>query len=146
MIQMKQEISNTFGKMFLTLEYDDFHHWLVSAWMGYLTVENVIEGGNACIDALKANNCHYLLNDNRQVVGPWNHAVEWIVHDWTPRAFASGLTHIAHVVADTDSLAAISAAMMQPKVNSSFKMRIFCNQEEAVNWLREAQKNAMVSG
>jgi hypothetical protein len=138
---MKKEISNAFGNVFLTIEYDAVNHWVENTWLGYQTTESIIKGANACIEEIEAHQCAYLLNDNQQVLGPWDHATDWIAEDWTPRAIAAGLTHFAHVVSP-ESLAALSAETMQVKVSGSFNMQTFDNQEEAKAWLKEAQKKA----
>ncbi|MFC5269268.1 hypothetical protein [Adhaeribacter terreus] len=138
---MKKEISNAFGKVFLTIEYQQEKNWVENTWLGYQTTESIMKGANVCIEELKANHCAYLLNDNQQVVGPWDHATDWIAQDWTPRAIAAGLTHFAHVVSP-ESLAAMSAEMMQTKIEGSFNMKAFDNQEEAKAWLMAAQKDA----
>lgn len=135
---MIQEISNVFGKVFLTIEYNAANNWVVNTWLGYQTPESIVKGANACIEVIKKYNCPYLLNDNEQVVGPWDHATDWIAEDWTPRAIAAGLTHFAHI-ASPESLAASSAEMMGQKISGSFNMQTFSNQEDAKAWLSAAQ-------
>ncbi|QKG54294.1 hypothetical protein [Hymenobacter sp. BRD67] len=87
--------------------------------------------------------CPYLLNDNTNLMGPWDHAVAWISEDWTPRAIALGLTHFAHVVS-SESFAALSAEAMYTSIGTSFQMRIFGSRTEARHWLRDAQQAAKV--
>ncbi|GAA4367277.1 hypothetical protein GCM10023185_39020 [Hymenobacter saemangeumensis] len=136
---MKREINNAFGKTFLTIEYDTQHHFVYNNWLGYQTRESIVTGANICIDVLTQHRCPYLLNDNRMVTGPWDHAVDWIANDWTPRAIAIGLTHFAHVVSP-ESFAALSAEMMHSSVGDSFQMRIFGSMPEAKAWLYQAQQ------
>ena len=83
--------------------------------------------------------CAYLLNDNRLVTGPWDHAVDWIAQDWAPRAIADGLTHFAQVVSP-ESFAAVSGELMHARIGTYFQMRTFGRLEEAQQWLREAQQ------
>ena len=85
--------------------------------------------------------CAYLLNDNRQVVGPWDHAVEWLVTNCAPRAIAGGLTHFANVVSP-ESLAANSARSMALGLDGQLQMHLFSDIAEAEQWLREAQRQA----
>jgi hypothetical protein len=107
-------------------------------WIGYQTLPGIIMGADACLIPLKKNACAYLLNDNREVVGPWDHAVEWIIADWAPRAIAQGLTHFANVVSP-ESMAALSAEAMRLGLGGQLQMRMFGNIDEAMAWLREAQ-------
>ena len=138
---MKKEIQNAFGNVFLTIEYNADENRVENTWLGYQTTESIIKGANACLEVIKRYNCPYLLNDNQQVAGPWDHATDWIAQDWTPRAIAAGLTHFAHVVSP-ESLAAMSAETMLVKIGSSFNMKTFDNQQEAKAWLAAAQREA----
>lgn len=138
---MKREISNAFGKIFLTVEYDTARHLVHNNWLGYQTLESVILGANACLEMVERFRCPFLLNDNRLVVGPWNHATDWIANDWSPRAVALGLSHFALVVSQ-ESLAALSAETMAEKVSGSFHMRIFGEFDQAREWLAAARHAA----
>ncbi len=136
---MKIEINNAFGKVFLTVEYDASRHLVHNMWMGYQTLESVMLGANACLEMVERFKCPFILNDNRLVVGPWNHATDWIADDWSPRAVALGLSHFAIVVSQ-DSLAALSAETMAEKVTDSYFVRIFGEFDQARQWLASAKR------
>ena len=138
---MLTEMTNGFGKVYLTTEYDAANQWVYNNWIGYQTYTGIIAGADACLLPLRDNACAYLLNDNRQVIGPWDHAVEWIVTNWANRAAAQGLTHFAHV-ASPDSLAAHSAEAMHLGIGGRLQMRMFGDMAEARAWLRAAQQPA----
>jgi hypothetical protein len=138
---MKKEVTNAFGKVFLTMEYEADNHLTYNNWQGYQTVESIMKGANIGLELLAQTRCPYLLNDNTNISGPWDHAVAWIAQDWTPRAIALGLTHFAHVVSPA-SFAALSAEALATSVGSSFQMRIFGSVPAARQWLREAQQAA----
>ncbi|QHL87258.1 STAS/SEC14 domain-containing protein [Nibribacter ruber] len=134
---MKKELTNALGRVFLTVEYDEKANWVYNNWIGYQSYESIVAGANACAEILQQHNCSFLLNDNRQIIGPWNHAVEWIATDWTPRAIAAGLRYFAHVV-DADSLAKLSSEEMKQTADG-FAMQIFGDIEEATAWLKSHQ-------
>ncbi|MBC6989809.1 STAS/SEC14 domain-containing protein [Hymenobacter sp. BT491] len=136
---MKTEITNAFGKVYLTIEYDQAKHWVYNNWIGYQTHAGIVAGADACLVILSQQHCPYLLNDNTLVVGPWDHAVEWIATDWTPRAIAQGLTHFAHVVSP-ESFAALSAEAMHNSIGEYFQMQIFGSVAAAQEWLQQARK------
>jgi hypothetical protein len=133
------ELTNGFGKVYLTIDYDAANGWVYNNWIGYQTYIGIVAGADACLHPLRENACAYLLNDNRQVVGPWDHAVEWIVTDWATRAIAQGLTHFANIVSP-ESLAALSAESMSLGLNGRLQMRMFSDLAAAQAWLREAQR------
>ncbi|MBC6699293.1 STAS/SEC14 domain-containing protein [Hymenobacter sp. BT190] len=138
---MLSELTNGFGKVYLTIDYDAANHWVCNNWIGYQTYTGVIAGADACLFPIRDNSCPYLLNDNRQVLGPWDHAVEWIATNWAPRAIEAGLTHFAHIVS-SESLAASSAQSMFLGIGGRLHMRMFSDAAEAQQWLREAQQQA----
>ena len=138
---MTQKLTNAFGKVYLTIEFEKPSGWVYSNWMGYQTLPGVVTGADACLAPIEENACAYLLNDNREVVGPWDHAVEWIVTDWAPRAIAVGLTHFANVV-NPESMPALSAEAMHLGLGGRLQMRMFGNIDEARAWLRREQKAA----
>ncbi|GAA4315047.1 STAS/SEC14 domain-containing protein [Nibribacter koreensis] len=134
---MKKELTNSLGRVFLTIEYSEKNNWVYNNWIGYQSYESIVSGANACIKVLNQHHCSFLLNDNRQIIGPWNHAVEWIATDWTPRAIAAGLRYFAHVV-DKDSLAKLSSEEMKQSADG-FEMQIFGDIDEATAWLEAHQ-------
>jgi hypothetical protein len=138
---MPIDLTNGFGKVYLRITYDPANHWVCNDWMGYQTYVGIVAGAEACLGPLTEHACAYLLNDNRQVIGPWDHAVEWIVTNWAPRAIASGLTHFANVVSP-ESLAASSAQSMALGLEGQLQMRSFDQVAEAQQWLHEAQRRA----
>ena len=138
---MATELINGFGKVYLTIEYDPANGWVYNNWLGYQSYIGIVAGADACLHPLRENSCAYLLNDNRQVLGPWDHAVEWIVTNWASRAIAQGLTHFANVVS-SETMAAQSAEAMSIGLGGRLQMRMFGSIQEAQAWLRAAQQAA----
>ncbi|RYF13943.1 MAG: STAS/SEC14 domain-containing protein [Oxalobacteraceae bacterium] len=138
---MPTDLLNGFGTVYLSISYDAANRWVHNDWVGYQTYIGIVAGADACLLTLAENKCAYLLNDNRRVVGPWDHAVEWIVTNWGPRAITGGLTHFANVVS-AESMAASSAQSMALGLEGQLQMHLFSDIEEAKQWLREAQQHA----
>ena len=138
---MPTDLINGFGNVYLSIDYDAANHWVYNEWIGYQTYVGIVAGADACLLPLRDNRCAYLLNDNRRVSGPWDHAVEWIVSNWAPRAIKQGLTHFANVVSP-EALAASSARSMSLGLHGQLQMQLFSNIEEAQAWLHDAQRQA----
>jgi len=136
---MPTELINGFGKVYLTIEFDEANQWVYNNWIGYQTYVGIIAGADACLHPLRQHACAYLLNDNRQVLGPWDHAIEWLVTNWVPRAISQGLTHFAHVIS-SESLAALSAEAMHLGIGGQLQMHMFDDMTTARNWLQLAQQ------
>ncbi|MDF7811605.1 STAS/SEC14 domain-containing protein [Hymenobacter sp. YC55] len=135
---MSSSLLNGFGKVYLTIEYDAANHWVHNQWIGSQTYVGIIAGADACLHHLAEHACPYLLNDNRQVIGGWSHAVQWIASDWAPRAAAQGLTHFAQVVSP-ESLAALSAEAMHTSIGDRLQIRMFSDIEAAQAWLHNVR-------
>jgi hypothetical protein len=136
---MPTDLTNGFGNVYLRIAYDAANRWVYNEWVGYQTYGGIVTGADACLEPLAKQQCAYLLNDNRRVLGPWDHAVEWIVTNWAPRAIAAGLTHFANVVG-AESLAATSAQSMALGLEGQLQMELFSDIEVAKQWLRAAQQ------
>lgn len=138
---MPTDLLNGFGNVYLSIAYDAAGRWVYNEWIGTQTYVGIVAGADACLLPLREHSCAYLLNDNRRVIGPWDHAVDWIVSNWAPRAIAQGLTHFANVVSP-EALAASSAHSMLLGLHGQLSMRMFGDIEEAKAWLHEAQQHA----
>jgi hypothetical protein len=135
---MSTGLSNDFDKVFITTHHDKMNGWVYNNWVGYQTYVGIVAGADNCLHLIRAHACPYLLNDNREVLGTWDHTVEWIVTNWAPRAIEAGLTHFANVVSH-ESMAAQSAEAMRLGIEGQLHMRMFGDMAEAQDWLREAQ-------
>lgn len=134
---MKKELINSFDKLYLTIELDEANQWIYANWLGVLPTEKVIEGCQATIEFLREFPCPHMLNDNRNVVGSWGSANDWIAQNWVPQALKLGLRRFAHIVSP-GIFGQASAAEMITRVGSQLEMRLFQDIQAAQDWLREA--------
>jgi hypothetical protein len=136
---MPTELINELGRVYLQLEYDAKNRWVSINWIGEQSYASILAGADAGLDYIRDNACCCLLNDNRQITGSWSeHAVEWAVANWAPRAIQAGLTHMANVVSP-ESLAAIYAEVMHLDLAERLQVRQFNTMALAQAWLHEAQ-------
>ncbi len=134
---MKKEVTNSFDKVYLTIEFDQSNNWIYNNWVGVLPTDKVIQGCQATIDLLQDHRCPHMLNDNRLVVGSWNSANDWIAQNWVPKVLALGLKRFAHVVSP-GIFGQASAAEMVTRVGTQLEMRLFQDIDLAKAWLRGA--------
>lgn len=134
---MKTVLTNSFDKVYLTIEFDRVNNWIYNNWTGVLPTDKVIQGGQATLDFLRENKCPHMLNDNREVIGSWNAANDWIAKNWVPQVVHLGLKRFAHIVSP-GIFGQASAAEMVTRVGTQLEMRLFQNVELAKKWLREA--------
>lgn len=133
---MKKELTNSFDKVYLTIEFDEANNCIYNNWLGVLPTDKVIQGCQGTIDFLREKPCPNMLNDNREVVGSWSAANEWIAANWVPQVLKLGLKKFAHVVSP-GIFGQASAAEMVTRVGTQMEMRLFEDIELAKAWLRE---------
>ena len=131
---MKTVLTNSFDKVFLTIEYDATNQWIYNNWTGVLPTEKVIQGCQATIDFLRGNRCAHMLNDNREVIGSWNSANDWIAANWVPQVLTLGLKRFAHIVSP-GIFGQASAEEMVTRVGNQLEIRLFKDVELAKQWL-----------
>ncbi len=131
---MRQELTNPFGRVFLTFDEDKQNRWIYTNWLGYLTAENVKTGANAYTAALEKAGFNCVLNDTRLIIGSWDHSVDWVVNEWAPRAAKGGLKYFA-MLTTPETFADSSAANFAAKL-TSFEVKVFEDMGTAREWLR----------
>lgn len=123
------------NKLYLTIYHEEQGNIIYNNWTGYVTSDNVKNGAFAVLEALTHYKSAHILNSNKELVGRWDHTVEWIETEWIPKAIAMGLCYFAHVV-DDDTFAAASAADLLVRVQGRYTMKIFNQVEDARAWLQ----------
>ena len=131
---MIQELTSALGRVYLTIDTDTVNRWVATNWMGYLTAESIKAGAQAYTDALARSGFSCVLNDTREVRGPWDHSMDWVINEWAPNVAAAGLQHFA-LISTPDSLADGSAANFYAQL-TAFEGQVFNTPEAARVWLR----------
>ncbi len=110
---------------------------LYSNWKGCNLSEGQIkEGSLHGIDLVKQYGLTKTINDNRQVIGVWDQAMDWVENVHFPKMTAAGLKKFAHVVSP-DVFANLSAAIFSSKAKRILDIKLCQSYEEAVKWLKE---------
>ncbi|MBC8986960.1 PAS domain-containing protein [Pedobacter sp. N36a] len=79
----------------LRVFYNKLQHRIDAKWTGFHNGESVQHGAMVMMAMLKANGCTKILNDNREVLGTWSDALEWVGKTWFPIVEKAGLRHFA---------------------------------------------------
>jgi hypothetical protein len=131
---MKQELNNAFGKVFITITVDRENRWVHTNWIGYLTEDNIKAGARAYTQAVQDAGFNCVLNDTSQVVGGWDHSIDWVVNSWSPQAARAGIKHFA-LITTPKSFAEASASSFFSNLKA-FEVKVFDNLPDAEAWLR----------
>ncbi|GHA74618.1 hypothetical protein [Pontibacter akesuensis] len=135
---MIQELTNPFGRVYLTVEDDRRNKWVRVNWMGYLTEENVKNGALAYTKVLSDAGYSCVINDTRLIVGGWDHSLEWVLNDWAPRAARAGLKYFA-MITTPETFGGSTASNFYAKLKA-FQANVFDDKSEAEEWLKQVSK------
>lgn len=81
----------------ITITYSEKKHCVNADWTGFQNLNSVQQGGMMLFEMLVKNNCHKMLNDNRNVLGTWSEASDWAGKEWFPMMEKAGLQYFAWV-------------------------------------------------
>lgn len=132
---MIQELTNPFGRVYLTIETNRANKWIHVRWMGYLTEDNVKNGVNAYTQALVDAGYNCVLNDTSLIIGGWDHSLDWVLNEWSPRAANAGLKHFA-MIATPETFGGSTADTFH-KTAKLFETKVFDDKSDAEVWLRQ---------
>ncbi|MBK0402032.1 hypothetical protein I5M27_03485 [Adhaeribacter sp. BT258] len=135
---MPQELLNNLNKPFLQWEYDKENDWLYLNWIGFVSHENIIKGANLILEVVRKEHYAYILNDNRQLLGPWDRSNDHLECNWVPQVKEAGLQYFAHVLAPNVA-GALSAQDLHRRTTDAFTMQIFGDVKKAEQWLKNMQ-------
>jgi hypothetical protein len=131
---MKKELANIFGNVFLKVKLEKENKWVHNNWIGYLTQDNVKTGALAYIEVVKEAGYSCVLNDNSNVLGSWEHSIEWVRNEWEPLAAKAGIKYFAFIVSQNSMTEETVKAF--ENVIKAFEVRVFYAREEAEAWLK----------
>ncbi|MFC7000057.1 hypothetical protein [Rufibacter roseus] len=91
----------------------------------------------AYTQAVKESGYSCVLNDTSNVVGGWDHSLDWVVNEWSPRAAESGVQYFA-LITTPESFAEATASDFFSSIRA-FEVRVFQNMVDAKAWLLQQQ-------
>lgn len=100
-------------------------------WKGFQREEDIYESGEEILKIFQDLDCSKILNDNREVEGPWNKAADWTQTYWFPKMIEAGLQQFAWVF-PTNLFAELSATEAMPDTELIRKFHSYAKAEE---WL-----------
>ena len=117
----------------IEISLDQATHILYCTWLGFQDEQSLKDAGLVIHELFVLNKCSKILNDNTNVIGPWNHSTEWTTTQWFPSMIEAGLKKFAWVFS-TDVFAQISAYRVTPNIPV---VKTFLSKEKALEWLKD---------
>jgi hypothetical protein len=134
-MEQKVELKKIFGGVFFTAKRIENGTILYAQWYGLQSVETVKEGGYKLLEMIKEKPYSKLLNCNKNVVGSWDMALDWVESKWKPQMKAAGLQYLAQVVPPSIYVNLTIERLIQ-RIDKDFEIRVFEDVGEAEAWLR----------
>lgn len=146
---METNILFTLGES--TINYDPAVPCLVARYVGFHTIEEfrqfMNKGLELLIEKKKVHGRIGWLPDIREGDAQADDGLEWVATDWTIRALAAGISHVAFVLPEDDYTipemnAETYAETAQAEIDGEqMTTRMFKDEASAKAWLREALSN-----
>ncbi len=114
--------------------FDRLHCFTRADWASFHNKFTIRDGCELILSHITTHNNGRLLNVNKNVVGGWLDACDWLVNDWFPIAEAAGLKYLAWVTSPS-TFSKLSAQYMMRELRSGIVAREFDNEADAIAWL-----------
>jgi hypothetical protein len=130
-----KELRKANGDIFFEAKRSLEHDYIFVNWIGIQTLETVVMGGNHILTMLKDKPSTGILNSNRELIGPWEIAVNWLSNKWVPQAKTLGLKVYAHVLSP-GIYGRRSYKSFAPVLEKQFDSQSFSDESSAELWLQ----------
>ncbi len=135
----KVELKKPNGDVFLIAERMPDNLYIHAQWIGIQTLDTVMQGGSHYIKMLQEQPCSRLLNNHKELIGPWEVANDWIVSFWTPKVMELGLQYMSQVLAP-GIYGKMSFHHLHQHIGDKFQIKMFEDVPPALDWLLNVGK------
>lgn len=132
----KRELRKANGDVFFEAERKADNSFICANWIGVQSLESIVMGGNQLLSMLRKKPCSAILNNNHELVGPWDVGISWLAFKWAPQAKELGVEHYAHVMS-YGIFGQNSFNSVAPLLKNHFEVRVFEDETDAKEWLRQ---------
>jgi PAS domain S-box-containing protein len=118
----------------VTIAYNEAHKRLDVAWKGYQDIETVQHGCLKMLEMLSRHKISDVINDNRDVLGTWSDASDWVGQVWFPLMEKAGLECFAWIYS-TAAFSKLSAKKAAEIGIGNVDIKFFTTLDRAEEWL-----------
>jgi hypothetical protein len=131
----RKELHKANGDVFCEIVRVPDNAFIYVNWIGIQSLETIVMGSNQVLHLLREKACPAILNNNHELIGPWDIAVSWVGGKWAPQAKALGLHYYAHVLS-YGIFGKRSFEKLVPDLKLHFKVKSFEEEAMAAEWIR----------
>ncbi|GEO03784.1 hypothetical protein AAE02nite_14480 [Adhaeribacter aerolatus] len=132
---MRREVKNQGGHTFLVLDYDQENNWLYLNWIGYQNLFNIKQGLAEAWNMFRRYRFSKVLNDNRELVGPWDKANDWLEEELNPASAPIRIKYVAHIISP-GIFGQLSIQDLQTRLINKVEIKLFEDINRAQDWLK----------
>jgi PAS domain S-box-containing protein len=123
----------------IRVEYDAAARYAIAEWEGFHSLHSIKTGCLKLLTVVSDNRAKYILNNNADIMGTWNEAVDWVANEFFPMLEKAGVTHIAWVYSPS-AFGKLSADMTIANINGNITVNTFKDTIAAKKWLNQMNK------
>lgn len=129
------EFKTARGDVYNRTTFHSEDRYVYLQWYGtYISVEEIATVGLWELDECETRGITRIINDNRHLLGSWDHSNEWNATVWLPRALALGINKLAHIISE-NIFEKLSADEMVQIFAERIEVRTFKDFESAEQWI-----------
>jgi PAS domain S-box-containing protein len=124
---------------------DVVHHsvddYIEVNWKGFHNLYTIKENCFKVLQLMKETGCKSILNNNLEVLGSWDDAMDWVAKDWFPLIHQAGLQYFAWIYSPS-TFGKLSASHTVALIDMQVCLKEFHVKDEALRWLLNVSKGA----
>ena len=135
-----KELKKANGDVFFEARRQPNNAFIYVNWIGIQTLETVVMGCNHILAILRHQPCTSILNSNKELIGPWDHSINWLTYKWVPEIKSLGVIYFAHVMGP-GIYGQNSFKKFHTNIQHQLKIATFTDEKEAESWLLNPGKS-----
>jgi PAS domain S-box-containing protein len=128
---------NMYRNNAVTIAYNHKEERLDVTWNGYQDLVTVQHGCLKIFEMLSKHKVSNVLNDNRNVLGTWSDASDWVGQVWFPMMEKAGLHKFAWIYSSA-AFSHLSAKKAADLNYGNVQIKFFSNIDDAINWIQNS--------
>ncbi|MFC5408411.1 hypothetical protein ACFPMF_03770 [Larkinella bovis] len=131
-------IKNESGDVYAILSYEPLLNYLLMKWIGFCSDDELMRATLSMLEWQRAtgqeNNCRFHVHDTKELNVAWVGAVDWIVNDYFPKAYAMGVRYNISILSP-DLFSKLSSEALFEKSNPVLPTFLFETLPEAERFI-----------
>lgn len=95
----KKELKKVSGDVYFVAEREAGNAYIQANWIGIQSLETIMYGANQLLIMLQKQPCSTILNNQSELIGPWDDGALFLGKAWAPKARQLGVKNFVQVLA-----------------------------------------------